>query len=1613
MNTIDIMNGKEDPEKVAKSKATLDRWDAVAKSKATETIDILAGVPDPKARSRDPQRARTMQLIAGAPHLTAGTEDLTLDIVGDLHREFASTLIGHDIGLIEQRIRANNGRQTRKNKQAAIASAIGKTVDPVLKNALIGEYAAMDSYKDASEASLAATASIVPPLVDLTFYQSNTSLDAETFFEKFRNSANTNSKVTLDEVGNYFLGKSDEIGVLDAELVPNILELGVFPIEAIKMGLVTREVLGEDASISDFFLTGSAVHKIVVDGLLKTPPEKRAEFVDKVNKSLEKYFGTEAFGGLSNDLSRFGLNAEMMDALEEWRRDDPSVDWSRWVSDVAGVLSYLGVGALGKAAAKGTATKIYNSQHAYKASFNANLAATTEEGTKIIAQTIRDGNADEALRALATTREDLATAALPKPLVTTEHAPVARTISDVAIADMTTTVALAEDAAASSLPKAHWLVPKDEDAFRVKALQQIKKNLGVHISTSLSQIGMVDEAAETYQLRAFVGLDAKQGFPQLGTALDAQKLWQIGDDATVYRYDYVADTYTPMTAADVAATPLNTHGEFYLAKDYTVGFDSSLMGGLWRSRRSRAGFTGNWTTSLMHRFNGEMRNYINNSTRFEGAFLEKIRRVALPYNNMSSADRAVVDDIISTYNGERSFLPSELAARGLSDQQIAGYVSYRASMDALMSVENKALRQRMLAEGMRWLHVSDGAGGTEFSAAGRPILDATEARSSMFSSGGTKVLDADTGEVVHLSKEKTLAEYSNGNFLVKLSAPREVSENTEITHVLVRAGGKAAMHDLPAQVFNYVPGYMPKFVDHKFMIWAERLVLRDGVYVKDNYPIAHAHDLAEGEAHAKGLNAAADRPKGVRYFAAESDAVRSSWDNTHKARFEVENMMFYQTRSESLPEIGKRPTNVDPADALDRAYQLVGSHVLGGRVLENMQAQWIKQYGQYFPKLGNSFPQTKEALLTEAKYVGKEARAEVQDAVALFDSINAMRHGPLWSDKLRARAVAEGLGMWLASSRIPGVNATGRWLVGNPDPVYALRTAAFATQLLTTPWKQWLVNAPTLALHIGMDPLKATAAMTEEAWYLSVMYQAEKANVKANPNIFLRTALKLNDAVAEADMKAMFKAFKDTGMSEIHATHTAMDRSVFGSGAVGVVPSAFKKAMYVGGEVGQASAERYATASAFALASRIHAEKIGKPLAAFSKKEWEAVVDSASQISLNMTKADQFNYQRGAFSALMQYFAVRHKAVLAITTGDTMTRNQKIGSSIAMATLFGTEGIGATYAVQYMMDSLGIQWKDLAEELGTDPVELKRTVTGASVDLAYNSILDEVFNEEGSEASISASISPLSGLDKELMVAGMLIGNIGDSSYSFDQVLGPSGSVLGNIGNTLDTVRKLGTLDISTADKFAIVARDMTTVFSGGSNLQKAAMGYALGQMVNKYGNPVANATVGELASQGVFGLQNQEALELYTVKSILGMDGPIQDKALSAESADWARWIVSKVRTSGSFEDASARIGYATMLLDALAEAPEVNPDFIGQVRKEVQRQLRDAGDPLNQKFYEHIAKEISKGKVDDPVQVMNVLLNTNYAMKNPQFYNAVSDMLDSKKATFAKEEARKENAK
>jgi hypothetical protein len=256
----------------------------------------------------------------------------------------------------------------------------------------------------------------------------------------------------------------------------------------------------------------------------------------------------------------------------------------------------------------------------------------------------------------------------------------------------------------------------------------------------------------------------------------------------------------------------------------------------------------------------------------------------------------------------------------------------------------------------------------------------------------------------------------------------------------------------------------------------------------------------------------------------------------------------------------------------------------------------------------------------------------------------------------------------------------------------------------------------------------------------------------------------------------------------------------------------------------------------------------------------------ARSLSLSMTGVGDLSYSKGLASIPMQYFAIRHKTLMALTTNQNFTKSEKIKMGVGQLAMWGPEGIGLGFVADKLATEMGVQLPSWFED----------GITESSI----NGVLS-VASGEDVDLDWAGSFSLLSGVLDENVLAEfgkMFVEGQGDvsriffgaSKSNFNRVanLGNSLAILGNtvVSSDVDGQLEDGRLDYKSLMK-DIAVDDFLSIASSYNRYAQAKMMAKSGYWSDTVGREILPATALEAGFKGFLGLSSNKVEALRTLQ--------------------------------------------------------------------------------------------------------------------------------------------------
>lgn len=731
----------------------------------------------------------------------------------------------------------------------------------------------------------------------------------------------------------------------------------------------------------------------------------------------------------------------------------------------------------------------------------------------------------------------------------------------------------------------------------------------------------------------------------------------------------------------------------------------------------------------------------------------------------------------------------------LNDAQIETYYNVRSLYDELHHIRNVSTRRHLVAQGLQEVRLLDD------SPAIAKVHSKEGAVGVINTQGRVTVYDEVSDSTVNLSGDMVSELYENeGKVLAKLQQPVDKGELGKFDLVLVN---KTKVGDLPEQVLNYRPGYVPK--TDKTSRWFVK-EMRDEVL---NGKLVRNASI-----------------KTIRKFATKAEADRWLKTQTNKDLVVLPDRALEQqiTGSSQLGSgaglyTGTRaaediPYGFDglPAERFNTYEALVNNLQSLERLITRdqwrmgMQQKWVNSAKM----AGFDIDVYEPALIPDGdpRGVGLKRLAEQIDIWSGFPSNSELK----W-DGLVTSAMEWMTDKWPEKAR--GIAKVGV-IARDADPVSFVKSATFRLLLgMFSPVQLWVQAqgaAPAIALHKRLA-LRA----------LPIQMAMSAAQLLGKDSRIGRGTLAKLAGVSRDEFDALETAWQRTGYKD--SLYNVADYSAASRGA-----------SLIGDQLGRAAdktavfyrmGESINRRLSFTISALRRKEQTGT--FKFSDSELKGVMSYANHMMLDLSKANAAQFQRGITSVPTQFFQVFTKfGETLLGLNDNFTKAERLKILTGLVGLYG--------AASVPLGGLGL--RVLAEKSGLDqsdidamPPELVEALNQGMWGLWFNSIL-------GGEIDVAGR-----GAIAEGMVETVLEMMSSDSSLG-EVIVGASGSLPQRFFKAFGEIRPMimnGSETPITKEEVIESASTLAQVMSSWNNFQKGYFMMRMQRVVDGRGNPIVD----------------------------------------------------------------------------------------------------------------------------------------------------------------------------
>lgn len=1347
--------------------------------------------------------------------------------------------------------------------------------------------------------------------------------------------------------------KADD--VLDVGFVRDLVYMAIPFIAQANLEKTMEEWTGSNVPLTEAAFMGEVTNQIKQE-LLNTSPGYREERARELIALLKKNSGIyglveqyvpESMKPFVQEITQSDTEAYLnMLAVNDTDFLENDDDWARWIDN-----SFTAIDAI----TLGYSKKIRDAAGAIKGlargerATAARAMAVTDDAPKVeeILAIAAEDTTGRTSRAIGMSEEDHAGALLPNILGDAGY----DLLPDYTKKVIDRNEALAQDIYGRRTRRDFF--NNDEDQLVRDAVDRFNMDTGGQLQPTRSQIGALSETDDSFQYIAQFGATDSRGFRTTDAADEFAKQY-LGSNA---KYEVLA--HDPASGKYYQLGEAPTGVEYVVRYDTTLRFGDEAAGTLDPLQGGLFGLKSNWVVNPSSKMDSQIR-FAGTRAVDSASFVEqRLSDILRPFNKLKrSSQKRVIEVENAGAAAGKDYTPEDLLAirldgKPLSAKEIGGYYSRLQTRRALWQIENETLRKKFVSKNMRQVE-ADG-----FRHVGNVV-------SPEVLKNKTWAYNPHAKDVKSYAKSDLEDLYHAGGSVVKLWKP-VVVDGHQVTHVLVD-GVNSRISELPANVLRYVPGYQPRYYDARWFVRRKMNLKVDGEDVETVVPVAASNSY-------EAAQRMVSKQSNPEEFVIDMDRIRDSGlADSEALNWELDNMMFYNSRSDQeIASLGG-DIIVDPVDALRRSVTTVANTLGPGRLREVLVEKFKNTYGDLLKKDGQGrpiFPERKSDILRPGP--GSDQGKLYADAKAMHDYIRVINNGMSPSQKAY-RAIVTDLAAQMERKQTRTSNIIASALYGAADdfsPIKVARTAAFTTQILAAPLRQAWIQSHQVFFLTGIDPTLTARSFFGDGFYLDSAFAMERAGVhqkgwaKAIANAVKST---IGTPMNTQEMENLYKNFSASGMPYLRANLQ--------------IENVSDRVLRVVGEAGYAAGERHNLSATYAFAYRKHLKDTGKKWQNLSDKDWETIAFKAREYSLNMTRADALNYQHGIFSAATQYLAIRHKAINAVLTSKEFTSAERRRIIAGQLLMFGLEGTGIGMVVNKMIESAGITYEDTdVPGIGrVSAATIKQSIEGGIYDLMANKTLQALVEQDmETDVQFSRSMAALGEADR--FVATMLTSL--PSIDGLELAMGPSASVLGNSNRVVRELYALTHTELDTEDKIAVGVESLISLFSVGSNQLKGIVGERLKVMVDSKGRPISMTTDAESLIKKYWGFGTSQEHEYYeALKSEMG-SGSFKSDYIN-EAADILATMIRRDTLRGNYERARG--------ISAAVYTLWPNKYERGAIREAMTEKLSTI-EIGNEALY---SKLVQEWDVKTSQEIRTKLMNDSYMLRNPQARENLRSMIE-----------------
>lgn len=798
--------------------------------------------------------------------------------------------------------------------------------------------------------------------------------------------------------------------------------------------------------------------------------------------------------------------------------------------------------------------------------------------------------------------------------------------------------------------------------------------------------------------------------------------------------------------------------------------------------------------------------------------------------------QGVLKAIVDGGEQERVFNDTELVAMYKLDQdQIHAYHSERAMWDVIHQIKNKEEYTTKLSEGYVRLK-SDADDGTQAIDTMGKAVDLSNF------TGVEKVAVIDRGQVTVVTRAEADQFKQQGYQAYALADVHNAAGNKRYKFMMAKP--TEHVQPLPEQMLPYRKGYYYKINKGKYFIEEEFPGELNGVAHSFKSAVAIADSPAAAEMAVKqGI--------GTGYKVDENLVNNHDFANWIEINTPTTGY-WYSARQPQMPTY-----SVDMANQLQRVTSksedpLSAAEAAAAKV-SNFVA-WrdtIKTYEQLHK---NTYPELWTSDGARSLYLGTQAAdntARVRAANAMFEHMTSLtgyasQVDATWNNWMVSMDK-------LFSNHRLGQHTSKLFLDAGvkANPARLLTSGTYYTQVVSAPFRQFLLNIMTPTLYAGVAPV-TWAKSIKEAYFVYAKLTGGHLPLRS---VQIDNALRTTGGVVD-DITEVARQFVKTGKTETVDSHVQLHNEMlkaFKGGSDTKAEALFResvkplnKAVSFVREQGVVKGELFNKVFSFVFSKNMLQADKKVPLKGnwYDKANLERISNKANQLGLDMTKVGAYAYQGGLARPLTQFLGVMHQAMgVLVPKIPGVVRGNRAYDGKRAAVLLGLFSLWGAQGLPFSPDELinGVLRQQL-EDNGIDLSVLDNGTSYALMEILLRGALGASFAEvmrlaTGQEESVTSEfsgvISPVASganpfVERLLTSEGTLL----------ELLAGPSLNFVNNVSAAATSTRLLMygyKPDELSLEKLKDIAVTWAGILPSFSNYMQASASIKYKQVVDDY----------------------------------------------------------------------------------------------------------------------------------------------------------------------------------